>query len=255
MEYTKSNPLLESILHLRTVNREPFDTMDSQTTVNSHYNDQLFSKDSILQSIESKITSNRLSVYELEESTQSMYKRVYAIFVGVMVVILIGLMGGIRSRSEKVYMVSVAFILFSYVLYLFYFFNWMYVRDGIQNIRNALMIGKIDTAKINLNPLPQQLYMDDLCRKKKAAMNPKIVSSQKSEEEEDEKDTRFISSSAFRKSLPDNRDVLFYNDGDAPKLLQYPTKVPKTDYGMIYYPDHDSVKRGVRGEVDKTYQL
>ncbi len=254
MEYSKSNPILESILHLRTVNHEPFENIDSETTINNHYNDELFSKDSILQSIESKITSNRLSIHELEESSESMYKTIYAILVGVMVVILVGLMSGLRSRSEKAYIFSVAFILFSYVLYLFYLYNWMYVRDGIQKLRNRLMIGKIEVKTPNLNPLPQQLYVEDLCRKKKAAMNPKVVSSTPSEEEEEEP-SRFITSSAFRKSLPDNRDVLFYNDGDAPKLLQYPTKTPETNYGMIYYPDDDSTKRGVYGEIHKTIQL
>jgi hypothetical protein len=61
--------------------------------------------------------------------------------------------------------------------------------------------------------------------------------------------------------LPDNKDVLFYNDGDAPKSLTYPmnpdtlSPKPNKNYGSIYYTDYDTMKRGNKGELVQTIQL
>jgi hypothetical protein len=246
------NPVVESILHLRTVNQEQFENNKNsdEKQLSSNYNNDLYIRDVILQHVENKITSNRQSIDELEESTQGMHRVMYAIGVGVIVLILIGILTGVKGvvgLKDKSYMILVLFLLFSYLLYLFYLFNWMYVRDGIQKIK---LVGQVDIDSALLNPLPKQLYVEDLCRKKRAQMNPKVVSSTKNENEEEES-SKFVSSSSFRKSLPDNKNVYFYNDGDAPKLLQYPTKVPKTNYGMIYYPDQN----GNRKKVERTYQL
>lgn len=249
------DPIVDNILQLRTLNeafskeQEDFTSADQ---LNQIYTSDLNKKDYVLKRLESKITSNNVSHREVEEDTNRLYKIIYVIFMTVFVLVILGIFTHIKnalSLSNKVYMLFVSLILMSYLFFIMYLYNWMYVKDSTNNLLHFVKYGTFDQKfEFSLGgDLPHDVYVKDLCRKKAAQTNPVVVS----ENPEEEEASKFIKSSAFRKSLPDNRDVHFYNDGNAPKLMMYPTSTPESDYGMIYYPDSNSNRR----EYERTYQL
>ncbi len=262
MNPTQKNRDVDSLLYSRTRGADTVEhlTLTPTTQLDAIYVDNILEKDNILDNVESKITSNKLSVQELTNNTEETYRIIYVIFITILVLVLLGVFTYIKnilSMSDKIYMTFVAFILVSYLFYIMYLYNWMYAKDSINKLNNYIKYGKFDV-DINIDlKMPLSMYVANECKKRNALKNAKIVS----EDEDIEEESRFIKSSDFRKKLPDNRDVGFYNDGDAPKLLAYPmdpdtlSPKPNKDYGKIYYTDYDSVIRGSDGELVQTIQL
>ncbi len=243
---------IQEILNYRTVSNESIqENYTVQDALVELTNDDVMNNDDVLKSIETQIVVKNDAIHELQNNTDQMYRFIYAVVIGIFVIFILGIFTYVKSilqLSNNIYMLFVGIILFSYVLYIMYIYDFMYMKDSINKILNFIKYGKFEiTPKINFNLLPKSVYNDILCKKRAAQRNPNVVS------DEESKNLSSLSSTIKLNNynnLPTGEEsTYYYNDGDAPKLLMYPTRPPSTQYGDIVYPDSN------RNHVDKTYRL
>ncbi len=240
---------IQEILNYRTSSNKLIqENYTSQEALIDLTTDDINNNDDILKSVESQIVIKNDAIYEVQNNTDQMYRFIYTIVIGIFVIFILGIFTYVKNilqLSNNVFMLFVGIIIFSYVMYIMYIYDFMYMKDSINKILNYIKYGKLEiTPKINNNLLPETTYHNNLCKKRAAQRNPIIVS------EEESNNTSSIKKTNNYTNLPINEDnIYYYNDGDAPKLLMYPTIPPSTQYGEIYYPDSN------RNHVDKTYQL
>jgi hypothetical protein len=214
--------------------------------------DDVNNNDNILKSIETQVVIKDDSIREVQNETDQIYKFIYTIFIGIFILIILGIFTYVKNilqLNNNIYMLFVIIIIFSYVIYIMYIYNFMYMKDTTNKILNFIKYGKVElTNKVDFNLLPTSIYKDNLCKKRTAEMNPNVVSNTTSSNISSSSSNN-IQSNNYRNLPTGEEGTHFYNDGDAPKLLMYPTQVPSTQYGDIVYPDSD------RDQVDKTYRL
>ncbi len=198
------------------------------------------------------------AIQDVQNDTNKLYKHIYVIIMGILVVVVLGVVTFMKPfMTDKVYKYIIMIVLLSYFFYILYLYNIMYVQDGINKIITFLQTGKIDiSAEIDLNKVPKNVYLQQLCQKKRS-----LEDSQSSDENNDSQSSTLDSMDSSRaKELLDKigpNDKYFYNDNNAPKQQLYPTKFDDKKDGQeyIYKTDYDSVMKQDGGELVRTSQL
>ncbi len=189
------------------------------------------------------ITKNN-ALHELEESTNTTYKSIFAISMFIFTIVILAVISLAKSLvglGDNVYMLLVIFVVFSYVIYTLYMFNAFYVKDAIDRL---LGLRNIDVQTIHIGKMDKSTYIQEQCRKKK------------------ELGYYDVDSGVYEEDVTPTGDLLarigsnnryYYNDGNSPKKQLYPTKFESNQY--IVYPDYDTTIRGKEGERVKTSGL
>ncbi len=189
-----------------------------------------------LENSEKQIISKNNSIDELNKNTSLLYNYIYSIFITILVVILLGIttyLKNVLNISENMYMVLVTFILASYLFYIFYLFNIMYVQNSIDKILVFFRTGRFEINKVTLGKVPHSVYVQELCKKKKALTQPDL-------EEEDTSESSMLKNGKYKAKIPNTtNNALFYNDNNSPNQQIFPVINDKDAKFKIYNVDAD----------------
>ncbi len=162
---------------------------------------------------EKQVVSKNNSIDEINNNTSLLYNYIYSIFITILVIIILGIityLKNILNINENMYMTLIILTLLSYIFYIMYLFNIMYIQNSINKIINFIRTGRFELGEIKLGKVPQSVYIQQLCKKKKAL--------EALEEEGENINSKLMSGSKFLASIPaTDNNAYFYNDGNAPK--------------------------------------
>ncbi len=243
-ENENENLTLETFFDLlhpeKKLNIEHYDDNTSVQII-SNINDAIMNNGlNELENSKKQIISKNNSIYELQQNTSLIYNYIYSIFLFIFVIILLGIITYLKVKmSQNMYQILIIFVILSYIFYVMYLFNIMYVKDGISKIIHLIRYGRFESEKVILNKLPQSLYMKELCKKKKSL-----------EIAEEDDIYSLMKKGTYKPPIPNTKNNAYvYNDNNAPNLQLYPE--PKGDKFKINYVDSDEQSK----EFVKTMRL
>ena len=209
---------------------EHYNETESSRKISDYQDNQMNIGLQYLENSEKQIISKNNSIHEINNNTSLLYNYIYTIFITILVIILLGVityLKNVLNINENMYMTLIFLTLLSYIFFIMYLFNIMYTKDSIQKIINFIRTGRFEFGEITLGKLPQSVYIQQLCKKKKA-----------------------LESTSFEESksvspIPniDDKNHYFYNDNNAPKQQILPNISNNDAKFVIYNVDADISNR------------
>jgi hypothetical protein len=192
-----------------------------------------------LEASEKQIVSKNNTINEVNNNTSLLYNYIYTIFITILVIIILGIITYLKqvlNLNENMYMVLIVLTILSYIFYVMYLFNIMYTQESINKIFNFIRTGQFELGPINLGKVPQSVYIQQLCKKRKAL---------ETTTQQDSTDSSLINNNVFKAPRPnvDDKNALFYNDHNSPKQQLFPVIPTKDIKYMIHNVDADISKR------------
>ena len=193
---------------------------------------------SFLENSQKQIISKNNSINEIDNNTSLLYNYIYSIFITILVVIILGIityLKNVLNMNEYMYMTLIVLVIVSYIFYIFYLFNIMYVQNSINKILTYLRTGRFEVSTITLGKLPQSVYIQELCKKKKALEQTKLQHTESifGTNEEDNSESSMLKNGTYKANIPNKvNDAYFYNDNNAPNLQYYPL-VTSNKYSIL----------------------
>lgn len=187
---------------------------------------------SFLENSQKQIISKNNSINEIDNNTSLLYNYIYSIFITILVVIILGIityLKNVLNMNEYMYMTLIVLVIVSYIFYIFYLFNIMYVQNSINKILTYLRTGRFEVSTITLGKLPQSVYIQELCKKKKALEQTNLQQIG----QEDNSESSMLKNGTYKANIPNKvNDAYFYNDNNAPNLQYYPL-VTSNKYSIL----------------------
>ncbi len=229
---------LETFFNLLNPNIEHYNSSTAFDRISEINDIQINAGLENLEYSEKQIVSKNNSINELNNNTSLLYNYIYSIFITILVIIILGIityLKNVLNINENMYMTLIILTLLSYIFYIMYLFNVMYIQDSINKIINFIRTGRFEFGEIKLGKIPQSVYIQQLCKKKKAL--------EALEEEDQNMNSKLMNGSKFLDSINTDNDAYFYNDGNAPKQQLLPN-VTNNKF-EIYNVDADMNRRNL----------
>jgi hypothetical protein len=199
--------------------------MDEKYEILSKINDyEMNNMFNELDMTERKVVIKNNSIDEINKSTDLIYNYVYIILMGVFVLIIITFLfytlnnknnsNSNNNNNNVLYKIFISFILLSYIFYIMYLLNIMFVKESIDKIIHFFRTGRFEINISKMEPLPRDNYLKQLCLKRKALKK-------KPENNDSNNNVELISASSLLSTIPEN-NAYYYNDNNAPKQQLYP---------------------------------
>ncbi len=227
----KNNSLNENFFTLLNNNNDLIESYDNETL--SKIDDNLVNKGiDYLEQISRQVVSKDNSVNELTENTSLYYRYIYSIFMALLIILILGIVTYLKSAfniSENTYLLIIIFIILTYIFYVMYLFNIMYVKDSINKILHFFRTGRFEIGTVKLGNMPKSVYMQQLCKKRQE------LEDVLDEEDFEKIDPKSLSKTDYLANITNTNNAYVYNDNTAPNLQLYPR--PTSNKFMIYNAD------------------
>lgn len=244
IEENKEKESLETFFNLLNTNQDNFSTQQSLDIISKINDAEISTGVGFLESSEKQIISKNNSINEINNNTSLLYNYIYSIFITILVVIILGIityLKNVLNMSESMYMTLIILVLVSYIFYIFYLFDIMYVQNSINKILTFFRIGQFEISVPTLGKLPHSVYIQELCKKKKALAQTNL----QQVGEEDDSESSMLKKGKYKPNIPNRtNNALFYNDNNAPNLQYFPV-VTSNKFSIINV-DADSNIRNIR---------
>lgn len=228
-EENKEKESLETFFHLLNPIQENYSTDESLKILSDINDDEINTGLLFLESSQKQIISKNNSINEINNNTSLLYNYIYSIFITILIVIILGIvtyLKNVLNMNESIYMTLVILIIVSYIFYIFYLFDIMYVQNSINKILTFFRTGQFEISAPTLGKLPYSVYVQELCKKKKALAQTNL-------QEEDDSESSMLKNGKYKPTIPNKtNNAFFYNDNNAPNLQYFPV-VTNSKFSII----------------------
>lgn len=232
IDKNKEKESLETFFNLLNPIHENYSTTEALQILSNINDNEINDGVGLLENTEKRIISKNNSIDEINNNTSLLYNYIYSIFITILVVIILGIityLKNVLNMNESMYMILIILILVSYIFYIFYLFDIMFVQNSINKILTFLRTGKFEISVPTLGKLPHSVYVQELCKKKKALAQSNL----QQVVEEDNSESSMLKNGTYKANIPNKvNDALFYNDNNAPNL-QYSPVISSNKFSIV----------------------